>query len=95
MRMTNEYVQLCETKSGTQYESLPVWADNREAAARLLHCAVDDVRFKKQVRRTELQRHGDHAAKMPVHMWAKRVWLPRRTAAVVVVARKAPATGGK
>lgn len=51
-----------------------VHADTKKQAAILLRCSPDHVEFREQVRRTDLQRRGDRATKMPVHMWRSRMW---------------------
>jgi len=89
MKKTNVYVSVSIDNNGLEHEgALRVLADNRKAAADLLRCPVEFVRFKGQERRSDLQRHGDHAAKMPAHSWADRVWAVRRAPATKVVVRK-------
>lgn len=66
MRMTNNYYR------GEIYNF--VLADNRRDAAKLLNCDIVHVKFHKRVPRPALQRAGDHAAKLPVHMWRKKWW---------------------
>lgn len=75
MKKTNVYVSLTVDDKGNEREgSLRVFADNKQQAAGLLRCSPEHVKFKEQVRRTDLQRRGDHAAKMPVHSWRQRMW---------------------
>ena len=66
MKRTNSYVKV---NDDGEVISDSVFADNRKAAASLLHCSVEHVKFVKQVRRTELQRSGDHCAKLSISLW--------------------------